>query len=225
MTRDPLHQASLIFDLDGTLVDTAPDLVRALNAVIEPDGLAPANVETVRHMVGHGARRLIVRAFADQARPLDDARLETLVADFIERYRADIDGASRPFDSVGPTLDTLASRGARLSVATNKPQALADLLLARLGLADRFDRIVGADAAPSKKPDPAHIRAAAGPDADRMLVVGDSAVDVAAARAAGAPVIVMRYGYTDTPSDQLGADRVLDRFGDLPEAIETLLTR
>lgn len=220
---DLLHRTSLIFDLDGTLVDTAPDLVEALNRTIEPQGLAPVPLETVRHMVGHGARRLIVRAHEEQGRSVPDEALKDLTARFIEIYGNNIDGFSRPFEGVEPTLDLLARRGAKLSVATNKPNALAVLLLKRLGLADRFDRIVGADAAPNKKPDPAHLKAAAGPDASNMIMVGDSSVDVEAARNAGAAAIVMSYGYTDTEPEKLGADLVLDRFDALPEAIESLL--
>lgn len=222
--RDPLQGLSLIFDLDGTLVDTAPDLVRALNETIAPDGLQAISLETVRHMVGFGAKRLIERAYEEQGRTLEDGALEAMTGRFIEVYASEIDRLSRPFEGVEDTLNVLARRGARLSVATNKPNALAVLLLERLGLAARFERIVGADAAPGKKPDPAHLRAAAGPDMSAMVMIGDSSVDVEAARNAGAPVIVMSYGYTEIEPELLGADAVLDRFDALPGAIETLIS-
>ncbi len=220
---EKLRGVSLIFDLDGTLVDTAPDLVRALNAVIEPEGLSPVPLETVRHMVGRGARRLIDRAYAEQGVDLAGESLETHTARFLEVYRDGIDVESRPFDDVAETLEHLRTAGARLSVATNKPTDLSALLLGKLKLADFFERIVGADTAPGKKPDAAHLRAAAGPDASRLVMIGDSVTDVEAARNAQAPVILTAYGYTEIPVQDLGADAVVTRFRETPQAISALL--
>ncbi len=224
---DVLSGASIVFDLDGTLVDTAPDLVRALNAVTADEGLAPISAELVRNMVGRGARVLIQRAFAHDGRPLDDDASTALTARFLEIYREGIDRESRPFPGMEDALDEMAARGAELSVATNKPADLSVLLLERLNMAGRFARIVGADTAPQKKPDAAHLFAAAGPGADaaRMVMVGDSETDVSAARNAGCPVIVMSYGYTETPAKELGADRVLDDCRTLVHALEDVLAR
>ena len=222
-----LAGARVVFDLDGTLVDTAPDLVRALNAVTGGEGLAPISIDLVRNMVGRGARKLIERAFAHDGRSLTDAEAATLTAKFLDIYREEIDVESRPFPHVEDSLDLLDTRGAALSVATNKPTDLAVMLLQRLGMAERFERILGPDAVPAKKPDGAHVLAAAGSDArpDRIVMVGDSETDVAAARNAGCPVIVMSYGYTEFAPAELGADSVLDDCRALVPAIEALLAR
>ncbi len=222
---ETLRGASIVFDLDGTLVDTAPDLVRALNAVTRPAGLAPVSIDLVRNMVGRGARRLIQRAFEHHGRPLADSETTALTAQFLDIYREEIDRESRPFPHMEEALDVLAARGAQLSVATNKPTDLAVLLMRRLGMAERFARIVGPDAVTAKKPDGAHLFAAAGPGtlAARMVMVGDSEIDVAAARSAGCPVIVMEYGYTEIPARELGADRVLENCRALVPALEALL--
>jgi phosphoglycolate phosphatase len=223
---DVLNGARIVFDLDGTLVDTAPDLVRALNAVIGAEGLPPISIELVRSMVGRGARRLIQRAFEHNGRPLTDAQTATLTAKFLDIYRAEIDVESAPFPCMIEALDELDARGAALSVATNKPTDLAVLLLTRLGLVDRFERVLGPDAVAAKKPDGGHILAAAGPgaSADRIILVGDSDVDVAAARSAGCAVIIMSYGYTEMPATELGADQVLDDCRTLVPALEALLS-
>lgn len=222
---DVLSGARIVFDLDGTLVDTAPDLVRALNAVSGAEGLPPIPIDMVRNMVGRGARRLIERAFTHGGRPLTDAQAATLTAKFLDIYRTGIDTLSRPFPNMAAALDELDARGAALSVATNKPTDLSVMLLENLGLAARFERILGPDAVPAKKPDGAHILAAAGPDAaiGRIVMVGDSDVDVAAARSAGCPVIVFTHGYCEIPAKELGADRVLDDFSTLVPALESLL--
>lgn len=174
------ENASIAFDLDGTLVDTAPDLVRALNAVIEPRGLPPVPLADVRAMVGRGARALLERAFARSGAPFEDA--DALVAEFIEVYRLDVAAQSRAFPEVEDTLAWLKESGARLSVCTNKPSALSDLLIGELGLAGYFERIVGPERTSAKKPDPAHLHDALVPGHVRAALVGDSAPDVGAAR-------------------------------------------
>lgn len=219
-----LRDFTVIFDLDGTLVDTAPDLVRALNAVVEADGFPGVPAQDVREMVGRGARALLRRAYARNGAAMPEPTLTEKVTAFIDAYAADIAALSRPFPGAPACLDTLEAAGARLVIATNKPQRLTDLLLDALGLQDRFVRAVGADAAPKRKPDAAHLLAAVGPEGsiDRSVMVGDSGVDVAAARAAGAPVIVMTHGYSETPPGQLGADRLVSSFAVLHEAVAEL---
>lgn len=227
MIKHPsLSRARIAFDLDGTLVDTAPDLVRALNAAIAPAGLSPVPLSDVRAMVGRGARALIERAFANAGRvtPPEDELSDALEL-FLSVYRAGIADLSRPFPGVEAALDTLADAGARLSVCTNKPGWLAVPLLQALGLADRFERIVGAEDSPAKKPDPAHVLMAlgGGPVEAGDTLVGDSSVDFEAARAAGAGIILFENGYDEKPVRTLGADRLFNAYRDLPEMIAGLI--
>ncbi len=215
--------AAIAFDLDGTLVDTAPDLVRALNAVIVPRGLPAVPLADVRAMVGRGARVLLERAHARSGAEMQDG--DALVAEFIEIYKADVAAESRAFPGVEDTLAWLKHAGARLSVCTNKPSVLSDLLIAELGLAGYFERIVGPERTSAKKPDAAHLRDSLGGAFARAALIGDSAPDVGSARAAGLPVIVMSYGYSENPAGSLGADRVLHAFGDVPRALAEIWQR
>lgn len=217
--------SAIAFDLDGTLVDTAPDLVRALNAVVCPLGLAAVPVSDVRAMVGRGARALIERAFEREQMTLDASEGDDLVARFIEVYQADVAAESRAFDGVAETLDLLRAAGAELSVCTNKPSILADLLLDELGLTSRFVRVIGPERTSAKKPAAAHVDDSTGLAARHRALVGDSAPDVGAARAAGIPVVVMSYGYSESPAGSLGADRVLHAFPDVPGALAELWAR
>jgi phosphoglycolate phosphatase len=227
MTTGELADATIAFDLDGTLVDTAPDLVRALNETLDIEGLPHMKVATVRHMVGQGARKLIERASALAGANFSSERLDQLTHTFIDFYRADIAGASAPFPGAGEALGELAALGAKLSVCTNKRTDLSQQLLDALGLSERFSAIVGADSVTNRKPHPDHYRAAverAGGVVRRSVMVGDTSADVASARAAGAPVIVVRFGYCDVGADSLGADVVLDRFSELAPACRRLLS-
>jgi phosphoglycolate phosphatase len=222
----PLAGATIVFDLDGTLVDTAPDLGSTLNLLLAREGIAALPLSDARDMIGQGARALIARGFATAGAPLDEAKLSALFVDFIGHYRAHIADESRPFPGVAETLQVLAAEGARLAVCTNKRTDLSVALLDALGLSDRFAAIVGADAAPAPKPSAAHLVAAierAGGRVQRAVMVGDSASDAGAARAAGVPLVLVSYGYTDVPAHQLDPDVLLDHFGDLPEACRRLL--
>jgi phosphoglycolate phosphatase len=226
--RQALSAARIAFDLDGTLVDTAPDLVRALNAAIAPAGLDPVPVSDVRAMVGRGARALIERAFANAGRtaPPEDELSDALEL-FLTVYRDGIADLSRPFPGVEAALDELATAGARLSVCTNKPGWLAVPLLQALGLASRFERIVGAEDSPAKKPDPAHVLTAlgGGPVEAGDILVGDSSVDFEAARAAGAGIILFELGYDEKPVRTLGADRLFRSYKDLPALTAELIAQ
>lgn len=211
----PLAGAAVVFDLDGTLVDTAPDLVGTLNALLGQEGLEPLPLSDARPMIGRGARAMIERGFTAAGQTLDEARLSDLFERFIGHYREHIADASAPFPGVVEALDRLAGAGARLAVCTNKRTDLSVLLLQRLALADRFAAVIGADAAPAAKPDPRHLLAAveaAGGTPSRMVMVGDSASDAGAARAAGAGLVLVSFGYTETPAHQLGADILIDHF-------------
>lgn len=224
--RETLNGLPIAFDLDGTLVDTAPDLVRALNACIEPHGLAPIPVRDVRAMVGRGAKALILKAYEREGRQLAGDLLEERLAHFLDVYRSGIAIDSRIFEGVEAALDRLGEAGARLSVCTNKPQALAEALLSELKLTGRFERIVGPEATSAKKPDPAHLISAFGHEPQGACVlVGDSEPDVLAARGAGAISLVFEGGYSEKPARTLGADRLFRRFEELETVLIEALSR
>ncbi len=207
----------LIFDLDGTLVDTAPDLLGATNAVLRSVGRREVDPATLRHMVGFGARSLIQQAMAATGAPVEDAQLAELFDRFIVHYRAHIADFSRPFDGVVETLSALQAEGAHLAVLTNKPQEMADLLLKALRLDRFFAVIYGAGRMSYVKPD-ARIFHDVLRDLNvaRGIMIGDSITDVATARAAKAPVILVDYGYTPEPAHTLGGDAVTGDFTQIP---------
>lgn len=218
----PLHFDTIVFDLDGTLVDTAGDLASSLNHALGCLGRPPVEPASVRTMVGQGARRLLERGLAASG-AVDPALVEQGVPHFLAYYRANIAVHSRPFDGVEPALERLSHAGHRLAICTNKPEALARHLLAALGWSDRFAALSGADTWGWKKPDPRHLTetvALAG--GVRALFVGDSGTDAATAKAAGVPLVLVRFGYSDVPVETLGADRLIDHFDALMPAIDAL---
>lgn len=226
MKSGEFADATIVFDLDGTLVDTAPDIVRALNETLDLEGLPHVPVERARRMIGHGARFTLERASASLGVNFSAERLDQLTKALVDFYRADIARESKPFPGVVEQLDALAAGGAKLSVCTNKRTDLSQQLLDALNLSERFSAIVGADAVTDKKPHPDHYRAAvsrAGGVVRRSVMVGDTAADVASARGAGAPVAVVRFGYCDEDVERLGADALLDRYSDLTPACRRLL--
>jgi phosphoglycolate phosphatase len=217
---------SVIFDLDGTLVDTAPDLLAALNAVLTRAGHRAVAPGELRHLVGHGVRHLFERAFRDTGTIISEAEMDAYGEEFLGFYRRNIARESKPFPRVPETLARLSASGAGLGVCTNKPHDLTELLLAELNLAQHFPAVLGTGRTAYNKPDPRHVYdviAALKGTRRRAVMVGDSDVDVAAARAADIPVIAMSYGYTAVPAAELGADAVADDFAALPEIIGALL--
>jgi phosphoglycolate phosphatase len=216
---------TLVFDLDGTLVDTAPDLVRALNAVIAAEGLPPVPLDKALTMVGRGARMLIRSAFAAEGQNVEGAELERLFKAFIDRYAEHVAEESRPYPGVEASLDRFAAAGWLLAVLTNKPDPLARPILEALGLASRFAAIVGQGALPWLKPDPrvfAQTVRMAGGTPQRAVMVGDSETDIETARAAGIPVVAVTFGYTPEPVATFGPDRLIDHFDELWNAVASL---
>jgi phosphoglycolate phosphatase len=216
---------TIAFDLDGTLVETAPDLVATLNKVLASEGLAPVPYELARNMVGHGAKHMIERGYAATGLPLSPDLSPVLFERFISTYLAHIADTSHPFPGCLEALDALLDAGATLVVATNKRTDLAVALLEKLNMTVYFAAIIGADLAPAAKPDGRHILFAveeADGDPDMAIMVGDSASDVNGAKNAGMPVIAVTFGYTEIPAQDLGADVVLDRFDQVVDAIARL---
>jgi phosphoglycolate phosphatase len=221
-----LKGATLAFDLDGTLVDTAPDLVGTVNTMLAEEGLPTLPFDQVRLMVGRGARALIERGFAAAGAPLADERKPLLIERFIATYLGRIAHESLPYPGCLETLDLLADAGATLAVCTNKPTNLSIALLEALGMADRFAAIIGLDIAPAAKPDARHLIYTveqAGGDLTRSLLVGDSENDVHAARAAGAPSVFVTFGYCEHHVDDLKPDAVISHYAELPAVCARLL--
>jgi phosphoglycolate phosphatase len=218
-----LPAPALIFDLDGTLADTAPDLLGATNAVLAAKDRPLLDLGHLRHMVGFGARALIGQAMEASGAPVTDEEMAPLLDIFMAHYRAHIADHSRSFPGVETTLAGLKAGGARLGVLTNKPQELTDLLLPRLKLDGYFRAVYGAGRKPYTKPDPRIFHdvladCGGGP----AVMIGDSITDLSTARAAGVPAILVSYGYTPVPAHELGADAVLDEFAQLPQALKKL---
>jgi phosphoglycolate phosphatase len=213
----------LLFDLDGTLVDTLPDLTAALNEVLRERGHAPLLPAEVRPMIGDGMPMLLRRGFA--ARGADAAEAQAVQPRFIEVYEGRATALSRPYPGVPETLAALRAAGYATGVCTNKPQHATGEVLRALGLDTLFDGYAGGDRFAVRKPDPGHLLGlvqALGGDARRAAMIGDSENDALSARAARLPLVLMRYGYARTDPAELGADRLLDDFADLPAALNAL---
>jgi phosphoglycolate phosphatase len=215
----------VVFDLDGTLVDTAPDLINALNYVLGREGLPAVPVHLARKAIGAGARRLIERGLELEGRSVGPDDMSRLTDDFIEYYAAHIADTSRPFEGLEGALDDLSARGYRFAVCTNKLEWLSKRLLDRLGLSSRFAAICGADTFGVSKPDPVILQqtiARAGGDLSSAIMVGDAGPDIGAARRAGIPVIGVEFGYTEVPIADLKPDRLVGHMRELPAAVLSL---
>jgi phosphoglycolate phosphatase len=228
LTPGSLDGATVALDLDGTLVDSAPDLVGSLNTLLSEQRLPTLSLAQARVMVGRGARALIEHGFSAAGAQLAPGQTRPLVTRFIEVYRERIARESRPFEGVEAALAALKDAGAALCVCTNKFTDLSVALLEGLDLARFFAAIVGPDDVPAPKPDGRHLIAAveaAGGRIERSVMVGDSASDVGAARAAGAPSIVVTFGYTEIAPAELGGDHLIAHFSELPPLVGRLLGR
>ncbi|MDE3176572.1 MAG: phosphoglycolate phosphatase [Pseudomonadota bacterium] len=216
---------TLVFDLDGTLAETAPDLIDALNFVLAGDGVAPVPVEAARSMLGAGGRALISRGYAQAGRELTPARLDDLFGAFLDYYNAHIADHSTLFPGVEACLERCRAQGWRLAVCTNKLEHSSHLLLDKLGVRDHFAFVCGQDTFGVAKPDPRPLRetvARAGGRIERAVMIGDSITDIRTARAAGMPVVAVDFGYTDIPVTELGPDRVISHFDALDAAVRAL---
>ena len=219
---------TIVFDLDGTLIDTAPDLIDTLNVILTRHDVAPVAFDQARTMIGAGVKPLLQRALASKGKQLPSEEIDRLFAEYLDIYAAHIADRSRPFPGLEAALDTLAADGCRLAVCTNKLEWLSVKLLKELALAPRFAAICGQDTFAMRKPDPDMLRltiARAGGDLGHAVMVGDSMTDVATARAAGIPVVAVDFGYTETPPAELGADRLISHFDALPAAVMELVSR
>jgi len=213
---------TIVFDLDGTLVDTAPDLIDTLNFTLTAYGLPTVPYDEARPMIGGGARSLIEQALVAEGRDCTPADVDRLYSSFVAHYGEHIADRSRLFPHVEAALDSLAQAGHRLAVCTNKLEWLSKKLLQQLNIANRFAAICGQDTFGVQKPDPQVFRATvmrAGGDPERAIMVGDSITDIRTARAANAPVIAVDFGYTDVPIADLRPDRIISSFAELPAVV------
>jgi phosphoglycolate phosphatase len=215
MAGFPFHVVA--FDLDGTLADTAPDLAAALNHTLGALGRPRVDAESVRHLVGHGARALLRNALGDEE------LVERGLPLYLDFYAANICVGTRCYPALEQAMDALAARGVRLAICTNKPERLTHLLVDALGWSGRFAAIIGADTLKARKPDPLPLREAiARAGGGRAAFVGDSITDAETARAAAVPFVAVSFGFSDRPAAELGADAVIDDYAQLIEALERL---
>jgi phosphoglycolate phosphatase len=215
----------IVFDLDGTLADTAGDLIGTLNLILVEEGLEPILLKSARDLIGAGAKALIARGFAASGRDLTPQRHDELFHRFLELYEQHLADSSALFPGVVEALGTLSTAGCALAVCTNKVERHAVMLLEALDAAPRFAVITGRDTFAFHKPDPRHLTETitrAGADPRRAVMVGDSRTDIDTAKAAGIPVIAVPFGYTDIPVARLGPDLVIEHFDELPAAVRRL---
>ncbi|ARQ01104.1 phosphoglycolate phosphatase [Pseudorhodoplanes sinuspersici] len=216
----------IVFDLDGTLVDTAPDLIATLNLVLTLENIPPVPFEKARAMIGGGVRPLIEEALIEQQRHLGEAAVDALFEQYVRHYQEHIADHSRPYPGCEDVLEVLGAQGFTLAVCTNKYESLSVRLLDALDMKAHFAAICGQDTFPMKKPDPEMLIRTiqhAGGDISRAVMVGDSDTDVRTARAAGIPIIGVDFGYTDIPMAKLSPDRLVSHFEQLPALVMELV--
>ncbi len=221
-----LKDAAILFDLDGTLIDTAPDLAASMNFVLQQNGRREIPAADVRNMVGRGARVLMERGMAATGKPATEPEIDQLFDQFLDHYLDHIADFSVVFPSVEKTLKDLRAAGAILAVCTNKPESASIKLLKEFALDGYFSAIVGGDSLAVRKPDPGHVLGTIkkmGGHTSTAIMVGDSANDIDAAIAAGIPTIGVPFGYTPIPIYELGANLVVEHFDDLIPALIKLL--
>jgi len=223
-----IETPTLVLDLDGTLVDTAGDLVATLNLILQSERLRPLPFDDARMLVGSGAKAMLEAGFIASGAALTPERLDNLFDAFVAHYCAHIADHSTLFPGASAALDRFAAEGWRLAVCTNKLEGLARQLLEQIGVADRFALIAGQDTFGVRKPDPRHLTETiigAGGSPKDAVMVGDSDFDIVVARAAGVPVVGVSFGYSPVPIADLGPDRVISHFDELFEAATALARR
>jgi len=219
---------AVIFDLDGTLADTAPDLIGALNAIAAREGWPALDPVADRITAGAGGRALLRRGMAGAGLAADETRVDALFEPFLDAYAARIADESRLFPGALACLDALVAGGWRLGVCTNKPEGLARTLLDALGVAGRFGAVLGADTLPVRKPDPRPLLetiARLGAAPARAVLVGDTVTDVETARRAALPCILCRFGYAAQPHHELAAAALIDALNEVPACATRLVAR
>ncbi|MBT3072092.1 HAD-IA family hydrolase [Rhodomicrobium sp. Az07] len=227
-TEGFIRNATLVFDLDGTIADTAGDLIEAANAALAARGFATASPAAIRRGVGYGAKAMLAAAFDETREHAGEAELTHLAQQLVARYEERIADHTRLFPGFLDAAETLRGRGARLALCTNKSERLMTRLLSELGIEGLFEAAAGRDTFAFHKPDPRHITelvAKAGGWLPFAAMIGDSEADIAAARGAGIAAIAVRFGYAAVPADALGADAILDSFVELPDLVERVLGR
>lgn len=215
----------IIFDLDGTLAHTAPDLIGTLNRITSDYDLEPISLQQFGKIIGHGAKAMITRSFECNNRQIDKATLEKLYHDFLDDYSKNIANETVLFENVLDAMDKLENSGFSFALCTNKTESMAKLLLNELDVTQRFKSITGGDTFDFKKPDAKHLEETAklaGHSISKAIMIGDSATDIDAANSAGIPSVAVTFGYTETPAHELGATKVINHFNELPEAIESI---
>ncbi len=213
---------TVVFDLDGTLIDTAPDLIETLNVVLRNERLPAVAYDEARLMIGGGAKRMLELGLKADGRNASGPELDRMFNEFLKYYSAHIADRSRPFPGLEGALDVLAAKGCKFAVCTNKLESLSRQLLDALDLTSRFEVICGQDTFGTMKPDPEVLRRTireSGGDIARAVMVGDSATDINTAKAAGVPVVAVDFGYTEIPVHKLGPNRIISEFSALPDAV------
>ncbi|CCM75869.1 HAD family hydrolase [Rhizobium mesoamericanum] len=217
-----MNPALVVFDLDGTLLDTHTDLVESLNHTIAAFGVAPVSYDDLTHLVGHGAKVMIERACGLRGHPLSEDELPALLNRFIAHYTDTMPGHTAPYPGLVEAMDRLTSAGCKLAICTNKLEGLARSLIEKLELSRYFDAITGGDTFLVRKPDAQHLLGTidrAGGHARNTVMIGDSINDILVARNAGVPSIAVPFGYSDVPVETLGATRVITHFDELTPAL------
>jgi phosphoglycolate phosphatase len=216
---------AVLFDLDGTLIDSAPDIAAAVNELLAGDRLGPLSVAEVRAMVGHGVRKLVERAYAACGVPLDEAALDERHAGMMDIYAGHLTNLTTLMPGAAEAVSVLHESGVRIAVVTNKPEAFSRAILAHYGLAPFVSIVVGGDTGPARKPAPdmlLHALTQFGVQPRDAIMVGDGPADIDAACAAAVRSVAVFGGYTSVPADALGADIHIGSLTDLPAAIARL---
>jgi phosphoglycolate phosphatase len=217
---------TVVFDLDGTLIDTAPDLIETLNVILRNERLPAVPYEDARLMIGGGAKKMLELGLKADGRDPSGPELDRMFKDFLNYYSEHIADRSRPFPGLEGALDVLAAKGCKFAVCTNKLESLSRQLLEALNMTSRFEFICGQDTFGSMKPDPEVLRQTiqkSSGDVSRAVMVGDSATDINTAKAANVPVVAVDFGYTEIPVTELGPDRIISDFSALPDAVFELM--